>query len=65
MNTSLTGLGAVVVTVLNFALPLIGFDIPEGTIEGFVLSIVNVIGFGLLLYGQWRRGDVKNFIFKQ
>lgn len=65
MNTSITGMGAVVVTILNFVLPTMGFDVPAGTVEGLVVSVVNVIGFVMLLYGQWRRGDVKNFIFKQ
>ena len=65
MNVSATGIGALVVTILNAVFPLIGFDVPEGGIENFVASATNVIGFGLLLYGQWRRKDTKAFIFKQ
>lgn len=64
-NYSLTGMGAIVVTILNAIFPLIGFDIPEGGVDGFVASVTNVIGFGLLIYGQWRRKDTTGFIFKQ
>lgn len=65
MNTSLTGIGAVIVTLLNMVLPMLGFNVEAGTTEGLVVSIVNVIGFVTLIYGQWRRKDTKHFIFKQ
>jgi hypothetical protein len=65
MKTSLTGLGAVVVTMLNLILPMLGVNVDAGTTEGLVVSIINVIGFITLVYGQYRRGDVKGFIFKK
>lgn len=64
MNTSLTGLGAVIVTLLNLVLPLFGFDVDAGTVEGLAVSILNIVGFVTLIYGQWRRKDTKGFIFK-
>jgi len=64
MKTSLTGIGVVIVTLLNAILPMMGIDVPAGTTEGLVVSIVNVIGFVTLVYGQWRRPEVKGLIFK-
>lgn len=64
MNTSLTGIGAVIVTLLNAVLPMMGINVDAGTTEGLVVSIINVIGFVTLIYGQWRRKDTKGFIFK-
>lgn len=65
MKTSLTGVGAVLVTLLNLVLPMMGFDVEAGSVEGLVVSIINVVGFITLLYGQWRRQEVKGFIFKK
>lgn len=64
-TTSLTGIGAVIVTVLNLVLPLFGFDVDAGTVEGLAVSLVNIAGFVTLIYGQWRRPEVEGFIFKK
>ena len=65
MNYSLTGVGAVIVTVLNAVVPMLGLSVPDGSVEQLVVSALNVIGFISLVYGQWRRKDTKGFIFKK
>ena len=65
MKTSLTGVGAVIVTLLNLILPLLGFDVPMGTTESLALAILNIAGFISLIYGQWRRPETRGFIFKK
>jgi hypothetical protein len=65
MKTSATGVGAVAVILLNALFPLWGVEIPEETVTEFVTNVTNVLGFILLAYGQWRRKDVRGFIFKR
>jgi hypothetical protein len=66
MNSiSLTGVGAVLVTVINAALPLLGLELPAGSVESGVMGLMNVIGFALLIYGQARRPDVVGFVGKK
>ena len=65
MNTSLTGVGATIVTFINLVLPLLGFDIDPLETEGVVISAVNIVGFITMIYGQWRRKEVTGFIFKK
>ena len=65
MNVSLTGVGAILVTVLNALFPMLGIDLPEGSVESGVIGVMNFIGFILLIYGQYRRKDVSGFIMKK
>lgn len=55
---SKAGLGAFIVTTLNFIFPLIGVEVPEGSTIAFVESATNVIGFIFLVYGQIDRKDL-------
>lgn len=55
---SKAGLGAFIVTILNFIFPLIGVEVPEGSTIAFVESATNVIGFIFLVYGQIDRKDL-------
>ena len=58
MNTiSLTGAGAVI-TVIQLALQWLGVDFPQGSVEAAVNGVVAAVGLVLLVYGQWRRGDL-------
>jgi hypothetical protein len=63
-SISLTGVGAVLVTVLNALFPLIGIELPEGSVESGVIGVMNFVGFVLLIYGQARRKDVTGFVGK-
>ncbi len=65
MNVSLTGVGALLVTVLNLIFPMLGIDVPEESVESAVLGAMNFVGFLLLIYGQWRRPDVSGFVMKK
>lgn len=64
MKTSLTGIGAVIVTVLNLVFPLFNIDVESSQVESFVVQTLNIIGFITLIWGQARRPDVKNFLLK-
>jgi hypothetical protein len=65
MKTSLTGVGALMVTVINFVFPFFGIEVEPFETEAFVLSILNVVGFVSLIWGQARRPEVTNFLFKK
>lgn len=65
MNPSLTGIGALVVTFINLILPLFGVYVEPFETEAFVVSAINILGFIALIYGQARRPEVKNFLFKE
>lgn len=55
---SLTGAGAII-TVIQLALQWLGVEFPKGSVEAAVNGIVAAVGLVLLVYGQWRRGDLK------
>lgn len=55
---SLTGVG-IVVSVLVFILNYFGFTFEQGSVAQFVENIVQAGGFLMVLYGQYRRGDLK------
>lgn len=63
MNLSFTGIG-MAVWVITFGLNKFGIIPSDGSVEAFVSSIINIASFVLMVYGQYRRTDVKGFIFK-
>lgn len=65
MRTSVTGVGALIVTIINLVLPFFGVTVEPFETEAFVLSILNIFGFIALVYGQARRPEVKHFLFKE
>lgn len=67
MFTSLSkaGLGATLVTLLNFVFPLIGVEVPEGSTTAFVENLGNILGFVLLVWGQIDRKDLRMGLFRQ
>ncbi len=58
-NISMTGVGALVVTILVVVLPIFGVVADQGTITSGVESVVKALGFILLIAGQARRPDLK------
>jgi len=59
-NYSKTGVGLVIVTVIELIIPLTGIKVPEGTAAGVVNTIAAFVGYVLLFYGQWDRKDLAN-----
>lgn len=57
-NYSKTGAGLAIVTILELVLPLVGIEVPEGTVAGTVESVALVIGYVLVFYGQFKRQDL-------
>jgi hypothetical protein len=56
---SKTGTGAAIVVIINALFPLLGIDVPEGSVQATLESILNVVGFILLIWGQVARKDLK------
>lgn len=54
---SKTGVGAIAL-FLTYGLQSFGFDVDEGVVTEAVTKTVEVIGFILVLYGQWQRQDL-------
>lgn len=65
MNPSLVGVGAAIVTILNFLFPLLGLEVDRGSTEQSIFGLLNFLGFVTLVWGQIRRKDIKLFIFKK
>lgn len=55
---SRAGLGAAVVTILNVVFPLLGVEVPEGSVAATAEAVGQVIGFVLLVWGQLGRKDL-------
>lgn len=45
--------------LLEAIFPLFGIEVPEGTVAGVIEAILTVVGFGLLIWGQIDREDLK------
>ena len=63
-KTSMTGAGAIIV-VLEQLFSVVGITFPEGTIGDVVHSIVVIVGFILLVWGQVRRQDLTLGLFRK
>ena len=63
--TSKAGVGAVIVTLMEVVLPLIGLDSQEGTAANVVDAVATLVGFALLLYGQFDRKDLEYGLFRK
>lgn len=55
---SKAGLGSALVVILNAVFPIIGIEVPEGSVAATMEAIGQVIGFGLLIWGQIDRKDL-------
>ena len=55
---SKTGLGAMIVLIINAVFPLVGIEVPEGSVESTIEAVLNVVGFVLLVWGQLSRKDL-------
>lgn len=64
-TTSKTAWGATLVTVLAFIFPTLGIDVPEDSIAGFVNALATVVGFVLMIYGQFDREDIAFFFWRK
>ena len=64
MNFSMTGIGITIVTLLEAVLPMFGIELAEGQVSKAIEGIITCIGVVLMIYGQWRRPDVKYGIVK-
>ena len=60
----MTGVGGAI-SAIELLAQLFGFDLPENSIAAGVNGLVAFVGLVLLIWGQWRRGDVKSFFFKK
>lgn len=58
-TTSMTGWGVAIVTILNAILPALGIEFEEGALTSVMESLLNIIGFIMMIVGQYRRGDLK------
>lgn len=56
---SKAGTGASIVVILNALFPLMGIEVPEGSLESTLEAGLNVFGFILLIWGQLARKDLK------
>lgn len=65
VTLSKAGIGATIVTVLEFIFPLLGIDVPTGSIAGVVEATATVVGFVLLVWGQLDRTDLKFGLFRK
>jgi len=63
-NTSMTGVGLVVVLVETLA-KLFGFEFPEGSVAEAINGAVSFVGFVLLVVGQLRRKDLRLGLFRR
>lgn len=63
MKLSLTGT-SIAVWLITALLTKYGFKVEEGSIVSLVESIINIASVIGILYGQYRRPEVKGFIFK-
>ena len=55
---SKAGTGASIVIILNAIFPLLGIEVPEGSLESTIEAILNVFGFVMLVWGQLDRSDL-------
>lgn len=55
---SLAGSGTILVVLEGLA-KLLGLNFPDGSIAAGVNGGIALFGFGLLIYGQFRRKDLK------
>ena len=56
---SKAGTGASIVLIINAIFPLVGIEVPEGSLENTLESLLNVFGFIMLVWGQIDRSDLK------
>ena len=61
---SMTGVG-LVVYVVSIILTWFGIAVDTTEITGFVNSLVNIIGFALMIAGQLRRKDLIGGIYRK
>lgn len=61
----MAGTGGAIVVILNAILPLLGIEVPEGSIGATVEAIGQIVGFALLIWGQIRRPDLIGGILRK
>ena len=61
---SMAGVGTIV-TFIETAFRLFGFEFPEGSIAAGINGLVAFIGLGWLVWGQFRRKDLVNGIVRK
>ena len=64
-ESSMTGTGIAIITILEVLFPIFQIDIPKETITSGVLGIISGIGFLLAFWGQVRRKDLAFGIFRK
>jgi len=57
VKNSMTGIG-VGVSILVFLAKYLGLDLDEAQLTEAVVKIVEVVGYFMVVYGQWSRKDL-------
>lgn len=63
-SVSLTGIGAIV-TITVLLLKMLGIEVAETDVERAVEGFVAIVGVLALIYGQFRRKDLKLGLFRK
>jgi hypothetical protein len=52
------------VAIVLFILSVVGLEASESEVQAFIAGVGHVVAFGLMIYNQWQRRDVKGFLWK-
>lgn len=55
MSITITGL---IIELLTWLSVKFQINLPQAEIDGFVKTIVALVGFGLIWWGRYRKGDI-------